>query len=99
MSTLPRIVDVEALGGYVLRLTFSDGVVRELDFAPTVSVGVLRALADPKTFAAVTVDRTTGTVAWPGGIDLDPDVLYGGIATDVDFAPRVVRDTRAQSTA
>ncbi|HUY63751.1 MAG TPA: hypothetical protein VMV14_04465 [Acidimicrobiales bacterium] len=32
MSELPRVVEVEHLGNLSLRLTFSDGLVRELDF-------------------------------------------------------------------
>ena len=28
-------------------------------------------------FSQVSVDPTTGTLVWPGGLDLDPDVLYG----------------------
>ena len=58
----------------------------------------MRALADAKTFAAVNVDQATGTIAWPGGIDLDPDALHGSIAANVDFAPTVVREYRVQST-
>jgi len=98
MSTLARVVGVEVLGEYVMRLTFSDGVVRELDFASTVTAGVLKVLADPKTFAAVSVDEETGTVTWPGGIDLDPDVLHAGVAAEVDFAPRVIREYRTHAT-
>jgi DUF971 family protein len=32
MRSLARVVDVESLGDYRLRVTFSDGLVRELDF-------------------------------------------------------------------
>jgi hypothetical protein len=27
-------------------------------------------------FAQVAVDRDAGTIVWPNGADLDPDVLY-----------------------
>jgi hypothetical protein len=32
-------------------------------------------------FAQVAVDRELGTIGWPNGADLDPDVLHG------DFEP------------
>jgi hypothetical protein len=31
------------------------------------------------TFASVAVDPVAGTVAWPNGIDLDPDTLHGDV--------------------
>jgi hypothetical protein len=33
-------------------------------------------LHDPAEFARVTVDQQAGTIVWPNGVDLDPDVLY-----------------------
>ena len=79
MSQLARIVDVEHLGQHRLRLTFTDGLVRELDFSDAVGDwgGVLEPLCDPAFFAQVAVDRVAGTIAWPNGVDFDPDVLHG----------------------
>ena len=37
---------------------------------------MFRALQDPAFFAQVSVDHAAGTVVWPNGVDLDPDVLY-----------------------
>lgn len=42
----------------------------------SVGKGVFKVWSDPAEFAKVFVDPATGTVAWPGGIDLDPDQLY-----------------------
>jgi hypothetical protein len=30
-------------------------------------------------FEQVAVNRETGTVEWPGEVDLDPEVLYGSL--------------------
>jgi hypothetical protein len=79
MSRLARVAEVEHLGEHRLRLRFSDGLVRELDFADAVHEwgGVFEPLADPGFFAQVAVDPGAGTIAWPNGVDLDPDVLHG----------------------
>jgi hypothetical protein len=62
-------------------LRFEDGVTGIVDVAQLVSfTGVFTPLCDPNEFAAVRVDPELGTVSWPGGADLDPDVLYA-IAT------------------
>jgi Protein of unknown function (DUF2442) len=41
--------------------------------------GVFAPLADPAEFARVAVDSELGTVVWPNGADLDPDVLYAEV--------------------
>ena len=76
----PRVSAVTCIGPRQLRIVFTDGLIRELDFRDTLR-GILATIDDDKAFAAVTVDEITGTISWPGGIDMDPDVLHG------DFAP------------
>ncbi len=83
--TGPRtaITRVEPLRGHWLRLRFADGAVHEVDLGPMLAAGgVFSAIRDDRSaFEAVSVDPQTRTIAWPGDIDLDPDVLRG------DFAP------------
>jgi hypothetical protein len=74
---LKDVIWVEATGEYRLRLKFEDGVTGEVDVATIVPFeGVFAPLRDRKLFRAVTVDPELGTVRWPNGADLDPDVLY-----------------------
>jgi hypothetical protein len=95
MSTLARVATVESLGGRVLRVTFTDGLVRELDFAGALP-GVLGIVDDDEVFPAAAVDEVAGTVSWPVGIDLDPDVLHGDFEPASGTRPRVVREYRLQ---
>lgn len=41
--------------------------------------GVFARLRGPARFAAVRVDAELGTLVWPNGADLDPDVLYAKV--------------------
>jgi len=97
MGALARVTAVDHLGGRVLRVTFSDGLVREIDFAGALP-GVLAAVDDDTIFATAEVDAVARTVSWPSGIDLDPDVLHGDEETASGPRPRVVREYRLQQT-
>jgi hypothetical protein len=73
---LSDIVEVRYLEAYRLFLRFSDGSAGELDLQPLLDfTGVFAPLRDPKYFAQVRVEPDTGTIVWPSGADLDPDVL------------------------
>jgi hypothetical protein len=77
---LKDIVVARALGDYRLHLRFEDGVEGVVDLGPHLSFhGVFEPLRDPAYFAQVRADAELGTVVWPNGADLDPDVLYGRI--------------------
>jgi Protein of unknown function (DUF2442) len=79
---IPHVVKVEVPRAHVLRLTFDDGLVRELEFLTGSNQGTVFApLDDPGYFAQVRVDIESRTVVWPNGLDLDPGVLHG------DFEP------------
>jgi hypothetical protein len=74
---LKDIVAASPLGNYRLHLRFEDGVEGEVDLANYLTFkGVFEPLRDPACFAQVRVDPELGSVTWPNGADLDPDVLY-----------------------
>jgi hypothetical protein len=98
MTALARVTAVEHLGARLLRVTFSDGLVRELDFADALP-GVLATIDDDEVFAGVAVDLVAGTISWSNGIDLDPDVLHGDDASASVVQPQVVREYRLQQTS
>jgi hypothetical protein len=50
--------------------------LRDVDLSEERWAGVLEPLNDRAFFAQVTVDTESGTVTWPGGIDLAPEPLY-----------------------
>ena len=77
---LKDIVDVRLLDDYQLWLRFEDGVEGVVDVAQMVRFeGVFAPLRDRAKFQEVHVNQEIGTICWPGGADLDPDVLYAHI--------------------
>jgi hypothetical protein len=73
---LSDIAEVRYLEGHRVFLRFGDGRSGELDLAPLLHFNdVFTPLSDPKYFALVRVDPDSGTIVWPNGADLCPDVL------------------------
>ncbi|MGB9825378.1 MAG: DUF2442 domain-containing protein [Desulfofundulus sp.] len=77
MENLPReIRSAYPVRDHYLVLEFANGEYRIVDIKPFLRGPVFEPLKDPKVFRQVRVDEEAGTVAWPNGADLDPDVLY-----------------------
>jgi hypothetical protein len=77
---LVRVKGVEVLDGFKVRLTFTDESKRVIDLDAYLNGPVFEPIrTDPKLFQAVRVDEEAGTIVWPNGADLDPDVLYLGL--------------------
>jgi hypothetical protein len=75
-----RICSVEPLDGFLLRVGFDDGTTSDVDLADELWGPVFEPLRnDLQLFQQVQVDRELGTVVWPNGADLDPDVLHGDL--------------------
>lgn len=93
---LKDIVEVKALGGHRLYLRFEDGVQGQLDFAERLRFeGVFAPLRDPAVFAQVRIHAELGTIVWPNGADLDPDVLYAELSgTPLPFPRAPSRGSR-----
>ena len=69
------ITSVEVLHQHVVRLGFSDGCVGDVDLGPELWGPVFEPVAnDYELFRRVRVDL--GTIVWPNGADLAPEVLH-----------------------
>lgn len=95
MSDLIKIERVEPREGSWLRISFSDGAVKDVDVANVLAHGgVFAAIRDRRElFEQVRVNPDTQTIEWPGEVDLDPDVLYGRFeaASGITLKRRIVR--------
>jgi hypothetical protein len=71
------IIDVRPVGEHRLFLRFEDGVAGEIDLYPALRFdGVFEPLRDAAFFAEVSLNGELGTIVWPNGADLCPDVLH-----------------------
>ncbi len=77
-ATFVRVLSAEPLDPPRMRVVFTNGEEREIDLSPYIATGPIfePVRTDPDFFRAVVVDG--GTLTWPNGADIDPDVLYYG---------------------
>jgi hypothetical protein len=76
----------------ILRLRFEDGAEGVVDVSELVEFrGVFAPLEDRDYFAQVSVNPDIGTICWPSGADLDPDVLYAAITGEAIVVPEPIR--------
>ena len=74
---LVRIQDAAPLEGFRVRLTLTDGRIVERDLEDLLMGPVFAGLhSDPERFREFRVEA--GTLVWPDGADLCPDVLIWG---------------------
>jgi hypothetical protein len=73
-----RVKAVEPLEPFRLLIGFTDGTEREIDVERYLRGPIFEPIRrDREMFESVAVDPELGTVVWPNGADIDPDVLYG----------------------
>jgi Protein of unknown function (DUF2442) len=101
MQRLVRIRSIILLSGFVVSLEFTDGTTREVDLERYLKGPIFEALrADPARFREVSVDPCAGTICWPNGADIDPDVLYHGLDPAwVDRDPEGLAGSRVQDSS
>ena len=80
-----KIVRVEALEGYRLRVIFDDGVAGIVDLSERLFGPVFEPLKDPAYFRQVGIDEF-GAVCWPNGADLAPDALHSKLRSQTTAA-------------
>jgi hypothetical protein len=102
MSEIIHVTEVEPLDGLWIRVTFSDGAVKEVDLSQLLTGGgVFSSICEQREiFEQVRVNPETQTVEWPGEVDLDPEVLYGRFepASGVRIERRTIREAASAAS-
>ena len=77
MQRLVRIRSVAPITGFLVRLEFTDGTVREVDLEKYLRGPIFEPIrTDQARFREVTVEPGARAISWPNGADIDPDVSY-----------------------
>ncbi len=74
MNHLEEVTAVCALSGHQLKLKFKSGEDRLFDCTPYLNKGLFKALQNEAVFNQVRL--CSGSIAWPGGLDLSPETLF-----------------------
>lgn len=78
LGKLVRVRRAEVVETQLVQIEFEDGSIRQIDLSPLMQGPIFDELIEnPELFRQMTV--IGGTVAWPNGADIDPDVLYYGL--------------------
>ncbi|MCA9991055.1 MAG: DUF2442 domain-containing protein [Anaerolineales bacterium] len=71
-----RVTAFEIVDEYTLHLTFNDQSEQIIDFEPILLGPVFSALKKRQLFNQVALDKDFGTLIWPNGADIEPNVLH-----------------------
>ena len=81
LDRLVRVQRAEALQDYWIRIEFDDGTTRDINLEPYLRGPIFDPIRrDYDLFRNLHIEG--GTVCWPNGADIDPDVLYYNLAPE-----------------
>jgi hypothetical protein len=92
-----KVKAFEVVGPYRLRIEFTDGLVRAIDFRPVLEGELFGPLRDLNVFNAVSLDQEAHTLVWPNGADFDPATLHDWPQHEADMAALAKRWASAAS--
>lgn len=71
-----KVVSVENVTDYALRIYFDDETSQTIDFRPVLAGELYGPLRDLHLFNQVAIDPEVHTLVWPNGADFDPETLH-----------------------
>ncbi len=73
-----RVKHVEYVSNYKLKILFSDGKTKIVDFENWINQGgfYVIPMKDIEYFKKVEMDESNYSICWPNGADFSPDALY-----------------------
>ncbi len=76
----PRVIKVEPLEEYKLKLHFTNNEIKIFDTNPYLNKGIFKELKDLNKFKKFKIEFDT--LSWENGLDLAPEFLYDLLKSD-----------------
>jgi len=76
---LHEIIEVKLVKGYTVEIVFDDLKRGVINLRKYLGKGIFKSLVDIKKFNQFRVDAELGTICWPNGADIAPEVLYADV--------------------
>lgn len=77
MRSTPQLIDAKPSKGYVVHVSFEDGLAADVDLSYLLDYGgVFEPLRDLDYFRRLRADAEAGTIVWPNEADIAPETLY-----------------------
>lgn len=94
-----RVVHFEIVRDYTIRLIFEDQTEQIINFEPILSGPVFGPLKDKALFNKVKLEEAFGTLEWPNGADISPEVLHDWAEHEAAIITRRQQDGLWQQAA
>lgn len=73
---LPKIKSVTAIKKYLLHVVFADGKKGDYNISHLAGKGVFKTWDDDDNFYKAFINSESGTISWPGELDIDTINVY-----------------------
>ena len=71
-----EIIEARIVKDYTIEIIFDDFKKGRIDLRPFLGKGIFKGLLVKRKFRQMKVNAELGTICWPNGADIAPDMLY-----------------------
>lgn len=72
----PKLISIQYKNDYLYHITFADKREGIVDFKPFLWGEAFERIKDKEFFRKAFIDKMTGTITWPNGVDISPETLH-----------------------
>jgi hypothetical protein len=77
----PKIKKLQYKNDYIYHILFEDKREADVDFSSFLWGEAFEDLKDKSIFKKASIDKITGTITWPNGVDLASEAIYQKLST------------------